>query len=62
MRLAAEYREEAARCRSMAARETNARMRSTILQLARQFDELAYQHEHESDGTPARSDERGAPQ
>lgn len=45
MTLAAEYREEAARYRAMAARESNARIRETILQLARQFEATAYQRE-----------------
>lgn len=45
MRLAAEYREEAARYRAMAARENNAKIKETILQLARQFEATAYQRE-----------------
>jgi len=45
MRLAAEYREEAARFRALAAKESNARIRNTILQLARQFEDTAYQRE-----------------
>ena len=45
MRLVAEYREEAARCRLMAARETFAKIRLSVLSVARQLEEAAYQRE-----------------
>lgn len=45
MKIVAQYREEAARCRAMAVKESNPKMKATILQLARQFEELAHQRE-----------------
>lgn len=48
MTLAAEYREEAARCRAMAAKENDVKIKGRLLQIAREFDELAYRREHDS--------------
>jgi len=45
LRRAAEYREEAVQCRSMAARERIESVKETLLKLAHQFDALAEQRE-----------------
>ena len=61
MTLAAEYREEAARCRAMAAKENDVKTKGRLLQIAREFDELAYQREQSlrSSATPTPPDKRG---
>lgn len=45
VRLVAEYREEASRCREMASKENNPKTRTIILKLACEFEELAYRRE-----------------
>lgn len=45
MRLAFAYREEAARCHAMAAKENNLKVKAGLLELANQLEALAVQSE-----------------